>query len=202
MNIRLMYNFEFLGGIFYQDQLQLNSYRVHLNLLTQTEDAVSSHIALERIKSFVQNELSSSIFFGPQDHDKAEMFHVMGANVTTLPEEPVDQIVGIMLYCKFNAIMEDRVVVTGLDISSTLGDSTWYALEEDDPIGPFAQSQDCWWHKSNTQHHDLDIELVPNKVVRVIPSDWHEYELQWPEEYVETNNNTVLYPNFRRHETK
>jgi hypothetical protein len=36
---------------------------------------------------------------------------MMGINVTTLPEEPVDQIIGMMLYYKLNAIMEGRMIV-------------------------------------------------------------------------------------------
>ena len=203
MNVRLMYNFDFLAGIYYQDQLQINRYTAHVTLLTQTEDTSSSNVAMDRVKNFVHGELFSTVFFGPQDHDKAEMFHVMGVNVTTLPEEPVDQIIGMMLYFKLNAIMEDRMTITSLDISSTLGDSVWYSLDGDDNMAPFENaSESAWWYSSSTQHHDLDNESVPDNVVRVMPSDWHEYGLQWPEECAEPTNNTVIYPNFQRNETK
>ena len=50
MNVRLQYDLEFLAGIYYDDQLQFNSYSVSVSLLTQTADAASSNIALERLK--------------------------------------------------------------------------------------------------------------------------------------------------------
>jgi len=38
MNVRLQYSLEFLAGIYFEDQLQMNSYEVNLNLLTKTAD--------------------------------------------------------------------------------------------------------------------------------------------------------------------
>lgn len=201
MNVKLLYDIEFLAGIYYQDQLQLNQYSVRANLLTQT-DSASTTVAMERLKCFVYKELVNTVFFGPEDRDKAEMFQVLGMNVTTLPDMPVDQIIGLMLFCKLNAVMEGRMILTELDICSTLGDSVWYCIEEDDNFGPFADTTELpWWHNSSTQHHNLNLDETADNVVKVIPSDWHQYELQWPEECIETNN-TVIYPDFRRNETK
>ena len=203
MNVRLTYDLEFLAGIFYEDQLQINSYSVRVSLLTQTDDSASINVAMERLKCFVYRELNNTVFFGPDSRSQAEMFQVLGTNVTTLPDVPVDQIIGLMLYCKLNAVMEDRMIVTALDISSILGDSVCYSLDVDDSLGPFAEATDtAWWHNSSTQHHDLDLDSVPENVVKVIPSDWHQYGLQWPEEHLEPANNTVIYPDFRRHEAK
>ena len=199
-----MYNFDFLAGVYNQDQLMMNHYSVHLNLLTQTMDAASTNVALERVKCFVQRDMQHTVFFGVGDHDKAEMFHVMGTNVTTLPEEPVDQIIGIMLYCKLNAIMEDRMVVTSLDVSSTLGESVWYSHDDDDNLGPFADDSDkSWWYTTSPQHHCIELESNADNVVKVIPNVWHEYGLKWPEEEIDNSeDNTVIYPNFQRNETK
>jgi len=205
MNVRLQYDLEFLAGIYYEDQLQLNSYSVSVNLLTQTEDAASSNIALERLKCFVYHDLANTVFFGPADHDKAEMFQMMGTNVTTLPDAPVDQIVGMMLYCKLNAIMEGRMTVTSLDISSALGDSVWYSHDDEDNLGPFAHwpvADDAWWFNPFVQHHTLETESTPDSVVKVTPNVWHEYGLMWPEDCIEPTGNTVIYPNFRKHEAK
>jgi hypothetical protein len=110
----------------------------------------------------------------------------------------------MMLYCKLNAVMEDRMTVTSLDISSILGDSVWYSHDEDDNLGPFSYNttEGSWWHNSSTQHHTLETESVPDNVFKVTPGTWHEYGLMWPEERVEPLGNTVIYPNFRKHETK
>ena len=137
MNVRLQYDLEFLAGIYYEDQLQMNQYNVSLNLLTKTRDSVSTNIALDRAKAFVHGALESTVFINQANQERAEFMQMIGINVTTLPEEPVDQIIGMMLYYKLNAIMEDRMTVTQLDIASSLGDSVWYQHDEEDVTGPF-----------------------------------------------------------------
>lgn len=202
MNVRLKYDLEFMAGVYYEDQLRLNSYSLSLDLLTQTDDPANSNVSLERVKYFVYRELSDTVFFGPEDNDKAEMFAVMGTNVTTLPDQPVDQIVAIMLYCKLNAIMESRMIVTALEISSLMGDSVCYYIDEDDNLGPFSESEtQTWWHNPNTQHNNLETEPIADNVVKVVPNVWHENGLKWPEDYVESEA-TIIYPNFNRNEAK
>jgi hypothetical protein len=125
----------------------------------------------------------------------------MGVNVTTLPEEPVDQIVGMMLYYKLNAIMEGRMEIVQLDISSRLGDGVWYMHDEDDLSGPFAH--EGWWHQSGVQHDSLETADTMINVVKVAPNAWIEYGLMWPEtETTQTNQtaNTVVFANFSKHE--
>lgn len=199
MNVRLQYDLEFVAGIYYDDQLQLNTYSVVMNLLTKTKDPVSINIAMERLKWFVYGELANTVFFGPHSMDQAELFYSIGVNVTTLPEEPVDQIIGMMLYNKLNAIMEDRMIVSSLDISSTLGDGVWYQHDEEDMQGPFAPSNG-WWNLSSLQHETIELEDVPNNVVKVMSTGWRELELDWPEETTITSGNTVVFANFAKHE--
>lgn len=198
MNVKLQYELEFMAGIYYEGVLQLNSYSVSLQLLTQSTDPLLTNIAMERLKAFVYSELCNTVFIGPADQDKVEMLSMLGMNVTTLPDEPVDQIIGVMLYCKLNAIMEDQMLVTKLDIQSYLGDSVWYQHDEDDAIGPF--KNDGWWHESGCRHC-VDLEPQTDNVVKVASKGWTEYGLDWPDEQEHTGN-TVVFANFSRNETK
>ena len=198
MNVRLQYDIEFLAGIYYDDRLQINKYDVSMNLLTKTKDAASTNIAMERLKAFVFDELSSTVFINQNNIERAEFLQMTGVNITTLPEEPVDQIVGMMLYYKLNAIMEDRMVITGLDISSALGDGVWYQHDEEDSAGPFAK--DGWWHESSTQHETIELQAVADNVVKVISTGWHEMGLDWPENTAGAIKAKVLYANFPKHE--
>jgi hypothetical protein len=119
--------------------------------------------------------------------------------VTTLPEEPVDQIVGMMLYYKLNAIMEGRMTVTRLDLMSALGDSVWYQHdEEEDSPGPFRA--EGWWHEPTVQHDTVAVGDVGNNVVKVVPNAWIEYGLTWPENTPEPTANTVVFANFSKNE--
>lgn len=198
MNVRLQYDIEFMAGIYYDGQLQLNSYAINLGLLTKTTDAASTNIAMDRLKYFVHGELANTVFVNQLNQERAEMMQIMGINVTTLPEEPVDQIIGMMLYCKLNAIMEGRMTVIRLDLSSVLGDSVWYLHDDDDALGPLRE--DGWWHRPTVEHHNIAEFIAPDNVVRVTPNAWHELGLAWPEQETESTANTVVYANFTKHE--
>ena len=198
MNVRLQYDLDFLAGIYYDDRLQLNSYSVSMSLLTKTMDAVNTNTAMNRLKAFMHGELANTVFVNQDAKERAEMLHIMGINVTTLPEEPVDQIIGMMLYYKLNAIMEGRMSVTRLDLSSILGDSVWYQHDEEDMAGPFAG--DGWWHQSNLQHGGVEPEPVSDNVVKVTATGWHEMNLDWPENTPTATRAKILYANFPRNE--
>lgn len=200
MNVRLQYDLDFIAAIYYEGQLKFNNYSVSLNLLTQSRDGASNNIAMERLRAFVYSELENAVFVGPREREKADLFAMTGMNVVTLPEEPVDQIIGLMLFCKLNAVMENRMIVTALDIQSSLGDSVWYQHDEDDAIGPFVQ--DGWWHQPTCQHNDIESEYNTKNVVKVSPPGWHDYDLEWPEEHNESTGNTVVFANFQRNENE
>lgn len=200
MNIRLQYDLNFLGGIYFNSELQLNSYSVVLRVLTQTADPVELNIAWERLKAFVHVELSDTVFINRALQETAEMLYMLGVNVTTLPEDPVDQVIGLMLLCKLNAIFEGRLRITQLDISSTVGDDVWYLMDEEDGLGVFGESG--WWHEATVTHYDFETEATSDKVLKVPQSAWVEYGLTWPE-IVDKNPKkaqTVVYAKFPRHE--
>lgn len=198
MNVRLQYDLEFLAGIYYEDTLQMNKYSVSMNLLTKTKDSASTNIAMDRIKAFIFGELDSTVFINQNNMERAEFLQMIGANVTTLPEEPVDQIIGMMLYYKLNAITEGRMAVTALDLCSSLGDSVWYQHDEDDLSGPFAQHG--WWHDATIQHETIEHDPDPGNVVKVMSTGWYELGLDWPETQLPANANVVVFANFNKDE--
>jgi len=165
-----------------------------MQLCTHLADTHQVNIALERLKCFVYTELENTVFIDRADESRAEMLAVLGVNVTTLPADPVDQVVGIMLYCKLNAIMEGRMTVDSLNIASQLGDQVWYLHDAEDSLGMFAV--DGWWHSPSAQHHTLTLDAYPDNVIQVAPSAWIEHGLLWPEATTESSGNTVVFGNF------
>jgi hypothetical protein len=199
MNVRLQYDLDFLAGIYYDERLQLNSYSISMSLLTKTTDALNTNIAMDRLKMFMHSELANTVFINQALKERAEMLQIMGVNVTTLPEEPVDQIIGMMLYYKLNAIMEGRMTVTRLDLMSALGDSVWYQHDADeDSPGPFRA--EGWWHEPTVQHNTIEADGLAANVLKVVPNAWIEYGLTWPEDTPESTANTVVFANFAKNE--
>lgn len=202
MNVRLQWDTDFLAGVYFQDQLQFNSYSVSCHLQTGTNDAASINVAMDRLRYFIHGILENAVFMRCDDADtreRAEMLHVLGINVVPLPQEPVDQIVGMMLYYKLNAVMQGRMVLTGLDINSSLGSEVWYCHDDEDDPGPF-RSQG-WWHNHAAEPTVSWSDNQDSKMLEVIAAGWYELDLGWPEESAPNDHgNTVVYVNFGKHE--
>lgn len=198
MNVRLGYDLKFLAGIYYQDQLQLNAYTLRMGLLTQSSDSRFTNVAMDRVNHFVHGVLANTVFVEHSQPQVAQTLKAMGVNVTTLPEQPIDQIIGIMLYHKLNAIMEGQMIITELEISSALGDSVRYLHDATDASGPFAE--DGWWHRSSMQHSDVTSDTQQDNVFRVAGSSWRDVDLEWPDQEVAPDSSTVVFANFPKNE--
>lgn len=200
MNVRLTYETTFTGGTWFDEELIMSNYTVRLKMLTHTMDPTDQNIALERLKHFFY-EMHSTVFVNQTDVEQAEAFAAVGLNVTTLPEEPVDQIVGITLYHKLNAIMEGRMSITELSISSDAGDGIEYHHSQDEHSEIFEGTG--WWNDPTPLHDDLEIESDGDNVVALDALDaWRELELAWNNTDVVTDLGTVVFANFNSNETK
>jgi hypothetical protein len=191
MNVRLQINLEFPAGLYIGDQLRLNRYSVSIQLCTVTADPEQINIAMDRLKMFVYAELADTVFINQEDLERAQMLDLLGMNITTLPEEPIDQIVGLMLHCKLNSVMEDRMIVERLDIASTLGDDVFYLHEHGDAVGPF--QADGWWVASDTTHNSLAPIETHENVVHVPVTGWGKYNLNWPDSAGPDSGKTVSF---------
>lgn len=202
MNVRLKYTTKFTAGIFYDGELQMNNYTVHLKMITVTTDGEDQNIALDRVKYFIHNQLGHSVFINGADQEQCQALLAAGVRISNLPEEPVDQIIGMMMYSKLNAIMEDRIVLAEIELSSEMGDNVVYCHCDEEPLGPIELPG--WWNESDTSHCDLS--SFQNKKIVSIASElnWKDLRLNWTDDDVTINegDNTVLFANFKKDETE
>ena len=124
------------------------------------------------------------------------MLHVLGINVVPLPQEPVDQIVGMMLYYKLNAIMEDRILLEETEINSVLGENIVY-LHSENEITDVGDIPD-WWTTADTVHSDY-VAVSTDKIVSMTTNTvWRELDLLWPEPELSTETgNIVVFQDFK-----
>ena len=201
MNVRLEYTMPFMAGVYWEGQMLMNRYNIKLYMITNSSDANVQNIAYERLKYFVYNEMSSTIFVNQEHEEQCRALIAAGLKITTLPAEPVDQLLGIMLYCKLNAVMEENIIISEIEISSELGESMCYLHAADESLGPF--DQPGWWHDADLIHCELSL-IDNDKVVAMHRTGaWRELDLAWPgHDSSESNNNTVVFADFAKDETK
>lgn len=201
MNVRLQYTSSFVAGIYYNDSLRMNNYTVSLWMLTNSADAIEQDISFERIKYFIDNAMDSTVFVNSADHDECQRLTQAGFDITTLPGEPVDQLIGIMLYYKLNAIAEQRMVVLETEVSSQLGSGVVYLHGENENLNNITQPD--WWSTADTDH--CDKTLLHND--KVLPMNcgtlWRDLELAWPDlGNSVSDDNTLVFTDFGKNETK
>jgi hypothetical protein len=199
MNVRLLKNWSWSSGIIVDDEYHINTYALSVDLLTATQDHREQNVAYDRMRHWISGVLADAVLI-EAGHRLTDAFLATGQRVIEIPGGPADQLVGIMLYTKLNAIMEGRMVVTDVSISSDLGDHMVYLHSEGDACGPLAEAG--WWSDPravfSTRRHRKSANVIS------IPRqpEWVDLDLLWQESDPATDANTVLYAEFPKNENK
>lgn len=199
MSARLKRSFGFYTGIVYQSRFMVNHHNVELNLLTVSDSNNEQNIAYERMKYWIQHVMDDCILISSSDPALDDYSRIKG-RMLVLPDDPVDQIVGIMLYLKLNAIMENRLVVTDTEIWSTQGDHTSYMHSVGENLGD-ALGQDGWW----SDPRPIWSIIRPKEDGKIVnldrTADWKDYGLGWDssEKY---QPDSVVFAKFDRDENQ
>jgi predicted Fe-Mo cluster-binding NifX family protein len=199
MNVRLEYDMTWSAAIWFEGRLQINEYTAELSIYTNTSDSDDHVTSLARLNHFVYHELANTVFINQSDQEQIQALTSAGINVTPLPSEPIDQIIGIALYCKLNAILEQRMMVTDVTMHSNLGDNVRYLHSDHESLGPCDETG--WWVDSSPMHSNLK-PTIGNKrqVVKLNRTPtWRDLDLEWSGTPSTTNDsatNTVVFAKF------
>lgn len=198
MNVRLKKIWQWTSGLVYDGEFAVNQYTVTVNMDTVTTDRAEQNIAYDRMKLFVTEILQHAVILSSRTPDLAD-WKKTNARIVELPEDPVDQVLGIMLYVKLNAMMENRMVVTGIEIASELGDNMSYLHDHGESLGPLAAAG--WWHDARPIWYNDRPKRSKDKVVCMDRNpDWKNYGLSWPTDQESAADTRVLFAAFPRNE--
>jgi hypothetical protein len=198
MNVRIKFPITFTAGIFYNNELQMNNYMVNLSMLTNSNDGATNNIALDRIKYFIYTEIDSSVFIDSADVGRCKKFIDAGIKLTTIPDTPVDQLIGIMLYYKLSAITEERLLIDEIEISSSIGEGLIYVHGEHENVDDLAVPG--WWKTVDLVHCDAELIDTEEIVTLANLTVWRDLNLDWPadeEESESETGNTVVFADFK-----
>jgi hypothetical protein len=196
MNVRLEHGMSWTAAIWFDGRQQMNNYTVELALVTNSSVQQDHTVSLHRLNHFVYHELANTTFIHQDDGEQMAVLTQAGIKITTLPEIPIDQIIGIGLYCKLNAILQDKMIVTSIKIQSDLGDNVWYLHNDQESVGPFGQPG--WWQDATPVHTNYQAINKKKDVVKLnLNTTWHSIGLEWDDvEPMDTDNNTVVFAKF------
>lgn len=199
MTARINSAFSFQTGVYFGNEFILNSYEIDVDFNVESEIIREQNIALERIKYFLNFCLQNSILISEDETETIQKYLDADLKVCTLPEEPYDQIIGIMLITKLNAINEGRLVVTDITISSTMSDGVWCKHSIEENLGPF--NAPGWWNDASIRLTSATKQNKSKKVVKLIKNNvtWEDLYLGWEEAPLNITtgpSNEVMFANF------
>lgn len=202
MNVRLKYDLHFNAGVYYRGNTILNNYSLRLWMITNTELAEDQNTAFERIKYFVYNHVDNTMFIDRGEQEQCAKFLQAGLSITTMPGDPVDQLIGIMLYHKLNAIMEQRMNIVETELSSAQGQAMTYLHSEgENTLGVEAPA---WWLGADLSHSDFALPESEKVVSMQTTTAWRDLDLAWSELPPSMDHgNIVVFADFKpNNETK
>jgi len=196
MNVRLEYDMNWRAAIWFEDRLQINDYNAELSIHTNTSNHEDHVTCMARLNHFVYHELTNTVFIKQTNQEQLRALAAAGIKVTTMPEEPIDQIIGIALYCKLNAILEEKMIVTNVTIQSLLGDNVRYLHSSQESLGPCADPG--WWTDPGPVHSNFKPATGGKRVVKINRTPtWRDMDLGWSgTEPPRNETNTVVFSKF------
>jgi len=197
MNVRLKYDFPFTAGIYHDGNFYMNNYALRVLMATVSENPGDQATAFERLKYFIYTCMESTIFIDEAETEQCNRYVQAGLRITTMPGAPVDQLIGIMLYHKLNAVMENRMIVFETEMSSAAGEYMVYLHSEEEHTVGYVQPE--WWTTADLTHNEVALANSDNVVAIPQATAWRELDLAWTDDIVsDESGNVVVFADFKK----
>ena len=172
--------FAFQAAVHFEGNFLMTVYELSLGMEVDTASIKEQNIAMDRITFFLSECLENSVFVEHADKKAIEKYLQADIKVCTLPEEPYDQIITILLLLKLNAITEGKLHVNSISLRSGLSDDVKFIYDIDTASNhPF--SNKAWWTECTTNMSDISKTNKKDKIVKLIKQhcDWKSVGLDW-----------------------
>jgi len=179
MGIKIQKDFVFESAIHFEGKFLINLYELTLHMEVVTDNMREQNIAIERINYFIANNIENHIWISKDDTKYIENYDKAGIPVLVIPEEPFDQIIGMILLLKLNAIMEEKLHITNIIFGSKLTNNIKFDTSDEEAESLFSGKN--WWNNSTTNTNYISSNSKKDKVVKLFTNntDWNELGLSW-----------------------
>jgi len=147
----LIWRTRYTNALFLQNKLWPNDTEVSLHITPVSEDAKEQHLTFEKIKYVFAKLLQNSLFIQSVDIHY-DQFKKLDNDVVDFFDKPIDQIVGVCLLSKLNAISGDFFRINVIEIESWQGENLRFIISENSPEYDLLKNtkiQNPWWFDSS-----------------------------------------------------
>jgi|TARA_R110002124_G_scaffold87305_1_gene224786 hypothetical protein len=179
MSQRIERDFVFDTAIHFGNTFYLNQYSMTLSMLIETTNIVEQNIALERIQHFIATQIHGCLFISETETNATAKYKDAGISICTLPDEPHDQIISMVLLQKFNSVTEGRIAVTDLILGSTFSDGVRFHTVSEVAEDSIDHNPELWWNCSTLCiEHTVCPSGGDEKIVKLFSEDaWEKLDM-------------------------
>ena len=177
---KIQKNFTFQAAIHFENRFMVNLYEMDTKMEIYTEDTREQNIAVERITHFLGSVIEDCLFVSINEKDAINKYSAAGIKVCTIPEDPYDQIIGLILMNKCNAIMEGKIVMTEILFGSKLSNLIKFELNHE--LATIGFDGKHWYNEPTLitadkfSKKDKIVNLFDHKY-----DSWEDLDLTWKE---------------------
>ena len=185
MNVKLNYEVNFSATMIENDQVFPNSFKVKLNITTATDNSHYQNVAFQRMVFFIEEIIDKSIMVNINHPDLEKFIDLWGTGrLVTTPDDPADQVIGIMLYHKLSAIAEGNFTIDSIEIGSSAAKFLTYTVDSFE--SSYTETAPAKKTKSKSTAHlywwdipDLTSAHVEQEIINL---SWDDVNLAWDDD--------------------
>lgn len=159
---------KFKSIIIVDGELFSNEYDIKISLTPHTASLKEQTAYFDRLKNLFEQVFANTITTWREE----PLYDVLKANTNNrfieLPRPPYDQIMAAVCFCKANSILDSKMVINHVDLSSWQGDGITYTVDKNsrelilldrpDWFTDKYKKFDPWWLRSDTATYDKEMD--------------------------------------------
>ena len=168
MSNNFTWNTKFKSIIIVDSELFQNEYKIKLHITPYTADLKEQTKYFERLKNLFDQIFSNTITTWRNEPLYITLKKSSTNRFIELPKPPYDQIMAAVCFCKANSILDGKIIVSRLELSSWQGDGITYTVDKDskellllDNADWFSNKYakfDPWWLRADTATYDRELD--------------------------------------------
>jgi len=158
---------EFKNIIIVDNELFHNTYKIKIGIRPVTADLEEQSQYFDRLKFLYTYVIANTIITWREEPLYEILENETNNRFLQLPKPPYDQIVAAVLFSKSNAILEGKIIVDSIELSSYQGDGISYTitkegtelelLDVDNWFSAKYNKFDPWWLRPDTATYDKEL---------------------------------------------
>jgi len=159
---------KFKSIIIVDGELFGNEYDVNISLTPHTANLKEQTEYFDRLKNLFELVFANTITTWREEKLYHTLKNTSNNRFIELPKPPYDQIMAAVCFCKANAILDSKITINFIELSSWQGDGITYTVDKDskelillDAPDWFSDKYakfDPWWLRADTATYDEEFD--------------------------------------------